>query len=144
MSWRPGMPGGYRVPNPVYSLLMILVGLAVAIAGLSTLGALIPGLGSVFQAIGSMGTWDDAALLLPGLAGRRLPRVAITLRAVLGFWRRGRRESALPAFDVQTDLELDSYSNVVTVKRRVERPRLLEPNVQYLVNDYGLTAVGQP
>lgn len=146
MSWRPGMPGGYRTPNSVYALLWLAVLIPAAILVLSAIGWLIPGLGSVFKAIGSMGTWDEAALLLPGLAGRRLPRFVSPLRAVLGFLRRRKRGGlpSRPRFDTRTDLEFDSYSNVVTVKRRVERPRSLEPNVQYLVNDYGLTEAGAP
>ncbi|MDJ0894820.1 MAG: hypothetical protein QNJ92_06730 [Alphaproteobacteria bacterium] len=146
MSWRPGMPGGYRTPNSVYALLWLAVLIPAAIIVLSAIGWLIPEIGALFRVIGGLGTWDEAALLLPGLAGRRLPRFVSPLRAVLGFLPRRKRGSlpSRPRFDMRTDLEFDSYSNVVTVKRRVERPGLLEPNVQYLVNDYGLTAVGQP
>lgn len=152
MSWRPGMPGGYRVPNSVYALLWLAVLIPAAILVLSAIGWLIPELGALFRVIGGLGTWDEAALLLPSLTGRRLPRVPVTLRAVLGFLRRRVRGSAprqftfdtRQRFEIRTDLEFDSYSNVVTVKRRVERPGLLEPNVQYLVNDYGLTEAGAP
>ena len=149
---RCGITAGYRVPDGVHAMLWLIGILVAFVVVFGGLGRLIPELGALLRFIGSMGTWDEAALLLPGLTGRRLPRFRLTPRAVLGFWRRWVRGSTprrftfdeRQRFEVQTDLELDSYSNWVTVKRRLDPPFRLADRRQYLVNDYGLTEAGLP